>query len=124
MGKEEMMCQDCTFHKEDVENILSSMPESKHIEKVADFLKLMSDSTRVKILYSLSKKSLCVLDIATIIGMTHSAVSHQLKILKLGRLVKSEKKGKEVYYSLDDRHVEDIFKYSFEHIKEETDGRQ
>lgn len=118
------LCNECLLHEDEIRSISFQMPDNALLNNVAEFLKLMSDSTRIKILYCLSKYKLCVLDIATIIGMTHSAVSHQLKILKLGRLVKSEKKGKEVYYSLDDTHIEEIFKCSFEHIKEDKSGRE
>lgn len=85
---------------------------------LADLFKLIGDTTRIKILFCISKKEMCVLDIAELIGMTHSAVSHQLANLKAARLVKAEKKGKEVYYSLDDDHVEKLFNLAIEHIEE------
>lgn len=85
---------------------------------LADLFKLMGDPTRIKILFCLSKKEMCVLDIAELIGMTHSAVSHQLANLKSSRMVKSIKKGKEVYYSLDDDHIEKLFDLAIEHVKE------
>lgn len=85
---------------------------------LADLFKLMGDPTRIKILFCLSKKEMCVLDIAELIGMTHSAVSHQLSNLKASRMVKSIKKGKEVYYSLDDDHIEKLFDLAIEHVKE------
>lgn len=85
---------------------------------LADLFKLMGDPTRIKILFCLSKKEMCVLDISELIGMTHSAVSHQLANLKAARMVKATKKGKEVYYSLDDDHVEKLFDLAIEHIKE------
>lgn len=85
---------------------------------LADLFKIFGDSTRIKIIYLIYKNKLCVNDIAESLDMTQSAVSHQLKNLKSFRLVKSEKQGKEVYYTLDDEHVEKIFKLSLEHIKE------
>lgn len=85
---------------------------------LADLFKLIGDTTRIKILFCISKKEMCVLDIAELIGMTHSAVSHQLANLKAARIVKAEKKGKEVYYSLDDDHVEKLFNLAIEHIEE------
>lgn len=85
---------------------------------LADLFKLMGDPTRIKILFCLFKKEMCVLDISELIGMTHSAVSHQLANLKTARMVKATKKGKEVYYSLDDDHVEKLFDLAIEHIKE------
>ena len=85
---------------------------------LADLFKLIGDTTRIKILFCISKKEMCVLDIAELIGMTHSAVSHQLANLKAARLVKAEKKGKEVYYSLDDDHVRSIIEMGVEHVLE------
>lgn len=85
---------------------------------LADLFKIFGDSTRIKIIYLIYNNQLCVNDIAQSLDMTHSAVSHQLKNLKNFRLVKSEKQGKEVYYTLDDEHIEKIFKLSLEHIKE------
>ncbi len=95
------------------------MKETKDLyNDLADLFKVMGDPTRIKILFCLSKKEMCVLDIAELIGMTHSAVSHQLANLKMNRMVKSVKKGKEVYYSLDDDHVEKLFELAIEHVKE------
>lgn len=90
----------------------------EEIFELADLFKIFGDSTRIKIIYLIYKNKLCVNDIAQILNMTQSAVSHQLKNLKQSRLVKSEKQGKEVYYTLDDGHIEKIFKLSLEHIKE------
>ena len=95
------------------------MKEAKDLyNDLADLFKTMGDATRIKILFCLSKKEMCVLDIAELIGMTHSAVSHQLTNLKSARMVKSIKRGKEVYYSLDDDHIEKLFDLAIEHVKE------
>ncbi len=95
------------------------MKQNKDIyNDLADLFKVMGDQTRIKILFCLSKKEMCVLDIAELIGMTHSAVSHQLANLKSARMVKAIKKGKEVYYSLDDDHIEKLFDLAIEHVKE------
>lgn len=95
------------------------MKQNKDIyNDLADLFKVMGDQTRIKILFCLSKKEMCVLDIAELIGMTHSAVSHQLANLKSARMVKAIKKGKEVYYSLDDDHTEKLFDLAIEHVKE------
>jgi ArsR family transcriptional regulator len=85
---------------------------------LADLFKIFGDSTRIKIIYLIYKRKLCVNEIAVALNMTNSAVSHQLKNLKQSRLVKSEKQGKEVYYTLEDEHIEKIFKLSLEHIEE------
>jgi len=85
---------------------------------LADLFKIFGDSTRIKIIYLIYNNKLCVNDIAVKLDMTHSAVSHQLKNLKQARLVKSDRVGKEIYYTLDDEHIEKIFSLSLEHIKE------
>lgn len=85
---------------------------------LADLFKIFGDSTRIRIIYLIYNNRLCVNDIALKLNMTHSAVSHQLKNLKQARLVKSERVGKEIYYSLEDEHIEKIFSFSLEHIKE------
>jgi DNA-binding transcriptional ArsR family regulator len=94
---------------------------NKNIEKInemGDFFKALSDSTRLKIILVISEGEICVNDISAKIGMTKSAVSHQLSYLKNLRLVKSRKDGKEVYYSLDDDHVNLLIKSAWEHVNE------
>ncbi|MDR1706240.1 MAG: metalloregulator ArsR/SmtB family transcription factor, partial [Clostridiales bacterium] len=86
--------------------------------KLAGLYKMFSDPTRVKILWALHCRRMCVCDLAVLLGMTKSAISHQLKSLRLTNLVKYEKQGKVVYYSLADEHVEDIFEKGFAHIHE------
>ena len=98
------------------------VPTEDMIIELADTFKLFADSSRIKILYSMMEEDLCVCDIADKVSMTHSAVSHQLKTLKQARLVKSEKRGKEVYYSLDDEHIERILSVVIDHVKEERYG--
>lgn len=94
------------------------MPKDEIIYDLAEFFKVFADSTRMKIIYALMKKELCVCDIAEIVGTTQSAISHQLRVLKQSKLVKFRKEGKEVYYSLDDDHIEEIVKKGREHIEE------
>lgn len=96
-----------------------NIPSEDIVIELADTFKVFSDSSRIKILYTMMKGEMCVCHIAEKINMTHSAVSHQLKTLKQARLIKSRKKGKEVYYSLDDEHIEKILNVVIEHIKEE-----
>ena len=93
-------------------------PDQAHLEAVAELLGLFADKTRVRILYELLREELCVSDIAQRLGMTASAISHQLRILKQGRLVRSRREGKTVYYSLADSHVETIFHHALEHVME------
>ncbi len=98
--------------------ILSDKPSEDEIFDLADLFKIFGDSSRIKIMYAISENELCVQEIAGIVEMTQSAVSHQLRVLKNSRLVKSRKNGKEVYYSLDDDHVSSIFSKGLEHIRE------
>ena len=86
-------------------------------EEMAAFYKVIGDTTRVKILYALFEKELCVQDIASAVGMSHSATSHQLGRLRDYRLVKARREGKEIYYSLDDDHVVEIFHLTLEHLR-------
>jgi len=90
----------------------------EQIDDMSKFFKALSDSTRLKIVLAISNGEICVNDIANTIGMTKSAVSHQLSYLKNLRLIKSRKDGKEVYYSLDDDHVNLLIKSAWEHVTE------
>lgn len=94
------------------------MPKDEIIYDLAEFFKVFADSTRMKIIYALMEKELCVCDIAKIVGTTQSAISHQLRVLKQSKLVKFKKEGKEVIYSLDDDHIAEIVKKGREHIEE------
>lgn len=94
------------------------MPKDEIIYDLAEFFKVFADSTRMKIIYALMEKELCVCDIAKIVGTTQSAISHQLRVLKQSKLVKFKKEGKEVIYSLDDEHIAEIVKKGREHIEE------
>ena len=119
MKKENQFSCDCdVIHEDIVRRVRAAMPDSKDFYDLANLYKMFSDFTRVKILWALSRNSMCVCDLAVLLGMTKSAISHQLKSLRLSNLVKYEKQGKVVYYSLADSHVKDIFKKGFEHIKE------
>jgi ArsR family transcriptional regulator len=110
---------DCeVIHEEVVKRVRKTMPKEEDFHDLADLYKMFADSTRVRILWALSRQQMCVCDIAVLLGMTKSAISHQLKSLRLANLVRYEKKGKVVYYFLADSHVKDIFKKGFEHIHE------
>lgn len=100
------------------ENKLLDLPSEDTLNEIADLFKILGDNTRVKILYSLEKGELNVGKICENVGLNASAVSHQLRVLRQAHLVKSRKKGKEVYYSIDDNHVETIFKCALDHINE------
>ncbi len=95
------------------------IPTDDMIIELADTFKVFSDSSRIKILYSMINQEMCVRHISQKVNMSQSAVSHQLKTLKQARLIKYRKEGKEVYYSLDDEHIEKILNVVIDHIKEE-----
>jgi ArsR family transcriptional regulator len=108
---------DCeVIHGEVVERVRKLMPKEEDFYELADLYKMYSDSTRVRILWALSCSQMCVCDLAVLLGMTKSAISHQLKLLRISNLVKYDKQGKIVFYSLTDDHVKDIFEKGFEHI--------
>ena len=94
------------------------LPDEELLYDLADLFKVFSDTTRIKILYALFEAEMCVCDIAALLGMTQSAISHQLKALKNARLVKSRRDGKTVFYSLADDHVKTIIDQGLEHILE------
>jgi len=98
--------------------VRETLPKDEVICDLADFFKIFGDTTRVKILYSLDKSDMCVCDISALLGMSISAVSHQLKNLRDSNLVKTRRDGKIVYYSLADDHVKSILECGFEHILE------
>ncbi len=111
---------DCnTIHEDVVNKVREHMAADEDLMDLAELFKAFGDSTRVKILYALFKAEMCVCDIAVLLGMTKSAISHQLRILKQMKLVKHRRDGKIVYYSLDDEHVKTIFAQGLLHISEQ-----
>lgn len=105
-------------HGHVVEEMGAHMPSDECLYDVAELFKLFGDTTRMKILYALFESELCVCHMAQLLGLTQSAVSHQLRVLKAGRLVKPRREGKTVYYSLADDHVRKIIAQGMEHIME------
>ena len=118
MNTMELACDCDAIHEDVVARVREAMPEGEDFYDLANLYKMFADNTRVKILWALSRETMCVCDLAALLGMTKSAVSHQLKSLRLTNLVKNDKQGKVVYYSLSDSHVKDIFEKGFEHIHE------
>ena len=96
----------------------NNMPESDKLYDLAELFKIFGDTTRIKIMYALHEDEMCVCAISELLGMTQSAVSHQLKTLKTANLVKSRRDGKTIYYSIADDHVRTIIALGFEHITE------
>lgn len=114
----EDICELNIIHQDIVKKVKEIIPQDDVIYDLAEFFKVFADSTRMKIIYALMEDELCVCDIATVVGTTQSAISHQLRILKQSKLVKYRKEGKVVYYSLDDEHISEIVKKGREHIEE------
>ncbi len=107
-----------TIDQKTAEEIENKMPEESELYELADLFKVFGDSTRIKILYVLFENEMCVYDIANILNMTQSAISHQLRILKQNRLVRFRKEGKTVLYTLADEHVFTILRQGIEHVEE------
>ncbi len=120
MAKNEAVpsCSDCEAHKGIAERVREGMPEDEILYDLAELYKVFGDSTRIKILYALFEEELCVCDIASVLGMSASAISHQLRVLKQACLVRYRRDGKTVYYSLADDHVRSIIGQGIEHIEE------
>ncbi|MBM4403091.1 MAG: helix-turn-helix transcriptional regulator [Candidatus Cloacimonetes bacterium] len=114
-----LVCNCKQISSDDVTRMVSGMPPEVEIDRLAEFFKVFGDPTRLRIIYYLSCTELCVHDLSALVGMQQSAVSHQLKILRLNRLVKSRKEGTMVFYSLDDRHVDDLYATALAHIREQ-----
>lgn len=112
------LCDNQEVHCDVVEEVRKHMPEDDVLENVADTFKIFGDKTRIRILFVLHARELCVCDIAQLLDMNQSAISHQLRLLKQAKLVKSRRDGKQVYYSLDDSHVRTILSMGMEHAKE------
>ena len=107
-----------TVHPDVVQSVGSMMPPEETLYDLAELFKMFGDSTRIRILYALSFRELCVFDIAAALNMTQSAISHQLRALRQGRLVKCRREGKTVFYSLADKHVMTILAQGMEHTEE------
>ncbi len=105
-------------HEDIVKKVNSLLPEEEILYDLAEFYKVFADSTRIKMLYILLESEMCVCDISRILGVSQSAVSHQLRMLKQMKLVKYRREGKTVYYSLSDHHIEQILSQGLEHISE------
>lgn len=114
--KEKKNSSNCCVDPVRVEQVKNSMVADEVLYDTADFFKIFGDSTRLKILFVLKKAELCVGDLSEVLGMNQSAVSHQLRLLRQNNVVKFRKKGKIVFYSLDDAHVETLLVQGIEHV--------
>ena len=117
MSKYECDCE--LIHEDKVNEVKGKMFSDDEYLDLSDLFKMFADSTRVRILHALEKSELCVCDLANLLNMTKSAISHQLQSLRLMNLVKFRKEGQVVYYSLKDDHVKTLIDIGFEHISEE-----
>ncbi|CRL40118.1 ArsR/SmtB family transcription factor [Agathobacter rectalis] len=116
---EQIECCDCNEIHEDLLKIVNdTMPEETELYDLAELFKVFGDSTRIRILFVLFEAEVCVCDLAKVLNMTQSAISHQLRILKANKLVNSRREGKSVFYSLADGHVRTIIAQGREHIEE------
>ena len=118
MAKNDITCDCDVLHQEAVDRAKALMPTEERFFELADFFKVIGDSTRSKILWALDNGEMCVCDIATLLNMTQSAISHQLRILKQMQLIKFRREGKNILYSLADDHVKTILEMGLEHVLE------
>lgn len=123
MKKNIEICDCNALHQDIIDEVKKHIPEETVLYDLSDLYKILGDSTRTKILWAIDIHEMCVCDLAVLLNMTKSAISHQLKILRDYNLVKARKDGKNVFYSLADNHVRDIFEKGIEHIKEEENGK-
>ena len=115
---EEHICGTHGVHKDIVEKVSKVMPDEAVLYDAAELLKVFGDSTRIRIIFVLCQSEMCVCDIARLLSMTQSAISHQLRVLKQARLVSSRRDGKTIFYSICDDHVKTIFYHAMEHVME------
>lgn len=117
--RKDEVCDGCEVHEDLLKIVNETLPEETELYDLAELFKVFGDSTRIRILFVLFEAEVCVCDLAAALNMTQSAISHQLKILKQSKLVKSRREGKSVFYSLADGHVRTIIAQGREHIEED-----
>ncbi|NTU53943.1 MAG: helix-turn-helix transcriptional regulator [Chlorobiaceae bacterium] len=117
-GNDEGLCQQPCDHPDVVDTVRKAMPEEGQQQDLAQLFKVLGDHTRVRILNALYRSELCVCDLTSILGMNQSAISHQLRVLRDAKIVRSRKQGKNVLYSLDDCHIAELIRIGFEHVQE------
>lgn len=115
---DDICCENNVVHESVVKKVAENIADEDLLYDVAELFKIFGDSTRIRILSALLQDELCVCDIGSLLNMTKSAVSHQLRILRQAKLVKNRRSGKEIYYSLDDDHVAKIIHLALEHAQE------
>ena len=113
------MCSSCQYNPQIVDRLKNQLPDDETTQNLAEMFKVFGDNTRIRILWTLFDKELCVYDIAEALSMSQSAISHQLKTLKQARLIKSRRDGKNAFYSIDDDHVKRIIEQMLIHVEEQ-----
>ena len=122
MERKELVC-DCNIIHEDAVNMaIKNRPDVKELVNLSELFKILGDLTRIKIIWTLDNNEMCVCDIANVLNMTKSSISHQLSILKNAGIVRYRKSGKEVYYTLDDEHINKLYEIGLEHIEHRMKG--
>lgn len=121
MSEKSFVCDCSAIHEDAVHKAMQMMPQEALFDKLMAFYKLIGDSTRCKILFVLDSHEMCVCDIAYALGMSKSLISHQLRLLRESQVVKCRREGKEVYYTLCDEHIREIFEAGLAHAGEERD---
>ena len=111
-------CEVTLIHEDNVKKAINELPDDELIADLSDMFKIFGDQTRVKILMALESGELCVCDIAAVMNMSQSAISHQLRVLKQSNIVKTRRQGKVVYYSISVDHVKEIFDIAIVHVQE------
>lgn len=114
------LCSTDQVHKDRVKFVLDKFENDQTIDDMSTLFSAFSDPTRLKILLALEKMELCGCDLCAITGATKSAISHQMRILKITKLIKSKRQGKQVFYSLTDQHVVELLRAALEHVKEKN----
>ena len=120
LDKEPVCCETVEVHEDLLRIVEQTMPEETELYDLAELFKVFGDSTRIRILFVLSSAEVCVCDLARVLNMSQSAISHQLRILKQNKLVKSRREGKSIFYSLADGHVSTIIAQGRDHIEEDA----
>ena len=122
MAEKDVENEFLAVHADDVKKVLESLPKEEELYDLAELFKVFGDSTRIRILHALLETELCVGDMAQILNLSQSAVSHQLKILKDAKLVRFRREGKIIFYALDDDHVRNILSMGMENVEEYVFG--
>ena len=124
MAREDYVCDCDIIHADVVNSVKRNMPDESELYDLSDFFKVLGDSTRAKIMWALDEHELCVCDLAALLNMTKSAISHQLRALRDANLVINRRDGKNIYYALADDHLRQIFEMGLEHVRESCESKE